>query len=39
MNVSGDFNISNMKVAYEIDSKYTKINGKNFNKHLLDHKE
>lgn len=36
MKVRGDFNISKMKVAYSIDSKYTKINGKDFNKYLLD---
>jgi hypothetical protein len=28
-----------MKVAYEIDSKYTKINGKSFNKYLLNSKK
>lgn len=36
MNVSSAFNISNMKVGYEIDDKYTKINGKNFSKYLLE---
>ena len=36
MKVSGDFNISKMSVAYSIDSKYTKINSKEFNKYLLE---
>tara|TARA_B110000046_G_scaffold172227_1_gene193805 strand:+ start:6922 stop:7041 length:120 start_codon:yes stop_codon:yes gene_type:complete len=39
MNVSGDFNVTNMKVGYDIDSKYTKINGENFNKYLISSKE
>jgi len=35
MEVYGDFNITGMKVGYDIDSKYTKINDRSFNKHLL----
>lgn len=35
MQVFGDFDITKMKVGYDIDSKYTKINGKSFNKYLL----
>ena len=38
MQVSGDFIITNMNVAYDIDSKYTKINGKSFSKYLIDEK-
>ena len=38
MKVSGDFNITNMNVSYDIDSKYTKINGKSFSKYLIDKK-
>ena len=34
--VNGDFDIKGMDVAYDIDSKYTKINGKGFSKYLLD---
>lgn len=38
MQVSQEFNIVNLNVACEIDSKYTKINGKSFGKYLIDKK-
>jgi hypothetical protein len=38
MQFSGDFNITKMNGAYEIDSKYIKINGKSFGKYLIDKK-
>ncbi len=38
MDVRGEFNINNMTVSNNIDSKYTEINGKGFNKYLLETK-
>ena len=38
MQVSQEFNIVNLNVACEIDSKYTKINGKSFGKYLINKK-
>ena len=38
MNVRGDFDIKNLTVSNNIDSKYTEINGKGFNKYLLESK-
>ena len=38
MKVSGNFDIRNMKVEYDIDSKYTKINGSSFSAYLLDNR-
>ena len=36
MKVSGDFNINKMNVGYDIDAKYTQINGKSFNKYVIE---
>jgi hypothetical protein len=36
MNARGDFDIAGMKVRDDIDSKYTKVNGKDFTTYLLN---
>ncbi len=38
MNARGDFDIDGLKVRDDIDSKYTKVNGRSFSAYLLDNR-